>query len=485
MSQDAPIPKELWDLIPPAAQTALLAVLVRLQRQITDLHAQVGNLQAQVADLKAQLGQNSRNSSKPPSTDQPKDKGQDKNKGGGSGRSRGGQAGHPPHRRPRLPADETIALKPSSCRGCGQALGGSDPEPLWHQVVELPVVKPQVVEYQLHRLTCPGCGVRTCATLPPGVPRGGQGPRLQAFAALLVGAYRLSKRLVAALLKDAFNIGVCPGTLCKMEHQTNAALEGVVTPLREHVRNGPANMDETGWRENRQRAWLWVVVSASVTLFHIARSRGSAVARALLGPGFHWVLTSDRFSAYTWLALRRRQLCWAHLKRDFQGMVDRGGDGGDGDGGPIGEALLTFTEDVFHWWQRIRDGTLKRSTLRTYIDQQRPWLRDLLTRGAACRCAKTAAVCRELLKLEPALWAFTRHEGIEPTNNAAERALRHAVIWRKTSYGTDSEAGSRFVANVMSVVATCRQQGRNVLDFLMACCEAELQAKPSPSLLPA
>ena len=479
MSQDAPIPKELWELIPPAAQAALLAVFAGWQRQIADLQSQVTTLQAQVTDLKAQLGQNSRNSSKPPSTDQPKDKSQGKNKGGGSGRSRGGQAGHPLHRRPRLPADETFPLKPPTCRGCGQALAGDDPEPLWHQVVELPVVKPHVVEYQLHRLTCPGCGACTCAALPDGVPRGGQGPRLQAFASLLVGAYRLSKRLVSTLLQDAFNIGVCPGTLCKMERQTNASLEPVVEPLREHVRRGPANIDETGWRENRQRAWLWVVVSAAVTVFHIARNRSGAVARFLLGPGFHWILTSDRYSAYTWLATRQRQLCWAHLQRDFQGMVDRGNDGA-----PIGEELLNFTEDVFHWWQRIRDGTLKRSTLRTYIDQQRPWLRELLTRGSACRCAKSAALCRELLKLEPALWTFTRHEGVEPTNNAAERALRHAVIWRKTSYGTDSAAGSHFVANVLSVVATCRQQGRNVLDFLTACCQATLQTKASPSLLP-
>lgn len=475
MSQDVPIPKDVWELIPTAAQAVVLALFTRLQRQVADL-------QAQVAKLQAQLGQNSRNSSQPPSTDQPKDqpKDQDENKGGGSGRSRGGQAGHPPHRRPRLPADEVVALKPSACRGCGQALDGVDPQPLWHQVVELPVIKPHVVEYQLHRLACPGCGACTCATLPAGVPRAGQGPRLQAFASLLVGAYRLSKRLTSALLQDAFNIGVCPGTLCKMEQQTNAAIEPVVTPLREHVRNGPANMDETGWRENRKRAWLWVAVSASVTVFHIARNRNAAVARLLLGPGFHWVLTSDRYSAYTWLAVHQRQLCWAHLKRDFQAMVDRGNDGE-----PIGEELLAFTEDVFHWWQRIRDGTLKRSTLRTYIDQQRFWLRELLTRGSACRCAKTAAVCREVLKVEPALWTFTRREGVEPTNNAAERALRHAVIWRKTSFGTDSAAGSRFVANALSIVATCRQQNRNVLDFLTACCEATLQALPSPSLLPA
>lgn len=481
MSHDVPIPKELWDLIPPAAQAALLAVWVQLRKQGADLQSQVVALQKQVDDLKAQLGQNSSNSSKPPSTDQPrdKDKNKDKNKAGG-GRPRGGQTGHPRHLRAPLPPDEFFTIKPAACRGCGQALVGEDPEPLCHQVVELPVIKPHVAEYRLHRLSCPCCGVRTCATLPDGVPRGGQGPRLRAFITLLVGAYRLSKSLVSSLMQDAFNIGVCAGTVCKMEKQTDVILEQVVLPLREHVRTGPVNVDETGWRENRQRAWLWVVVSASITIFHIARSRGGAIARELLGPGFHWVLTSDRYSAYNWALTRRRQVCWAHLARDFQGMVDRGNEGSS-----IGQELLAFAADVFHWWQRIRDGTLKRSTMRTYIDEQRPWLRERLTRGSECGCAKTSGMCRELLKLEPAMWAFLRHEGVEPTNNAAERALRPAVIWRKTSYGTDSAAGSRFVANVLSVVTTCRQQGKNVLEFLTACCHAHLQAQPLPSLLPA
>lgn len=478
MAQDVPIPKELWELIPPAAQAALLAVIAGLQEQLVVLRGQVVPLQTQIAELKAQLGQNSSNSSKPPSTDQSKDK--DKNKGGGSGRPRGGQAGHPRHLRPPLPPDETFTIKPSACRGCGHALDGDDPQPLCHQVVELPVIKPHVAEYRLHRLSCPCCGVRTCAALPDGVPNGGQGPRLRAFCTLLAGGYRLSKSLISSLLEDAFSIGVCAGTVCKMEKQTDAILEQVVLPLREQVRKGPVNIDETGWRENRQRAWLWVVVSASITIFHIVRSRGGAVARELLGPGFHWVLTSDRYSAYNWICKRRRQICWAHLERDFQGMVDRGNDGTS-----IGAELLAFTADVFHWWQRIRDGTLKRSTVRTYIDEQRPWLRELLTRGSGCGCAKTAGICRQLLKLETAMWAFLRHDGVEPTNNAAERALRPAVIWRKTSYGTDSEAGSRFVANVLSVVATCRQQGKNVLEFLTACCQADLQSQPPPSLLPA
>ncbi len=470
MSQGPPIPKGLGDLIPPAAQAALLALLGKL-------HTDIAALQQQVADLQARLGQNSQNSSRPPSTDGPTVKRRPPPEA--SGRRRGAQPGHPLQRRPLLPPDEEIPRKPTACRRCGAALTGSDPQPLRHQVIDLPPVQPHVTEYQLHRLACPRCGTCTCGTLPAGVPTGQQGPRLQGVLAVLTGAYRLSKDQARALCADLFGIPVCPGTTCQLEQQTAAALDPVVNELRAHVQTQHAHMDETGWREEGKRAWLWVAVTSLVTVFHLCRSRGSAVVRSLLGPGWHWVLTSDRYSAYQWLALRRRQLCWAHLRRDFQAMIDR-----DNAGSAIGLELLLFSDDAFHGWYRVRDGTLKRSSLRTDIAGQRPWLRALLREGAVCGCAKTAAVCRELLRLEPALWTFLRVEGVEPTNNAAERALRHAVLWRKSSYGTASAKGSHYVAKILSVVATCRQQERNVLEFVTACCQARLQGQSPPSLLP-
>jgi transposase len=470
MPQEPPIPKELWDQIPSAAQAALLALFGNLQSEVTALRQQV-------ADLTARLGQNSHNSSKPPSSDTPAVKRRPPREP--SGRHQGGQPGHELHCRPLLPPDEEISRQPTACRRCGEALVGCDPQPLRHQVIELPPIKPRVTEYQLHRLVCPRCGTSTCASLPAGVPTGHQGPRLQAVLAVLTGAYRLSKDQAETLCADLFRVPICAGTICQLEQQTTAALTPVVEQLREHVKTEHANLDETGWREEGQRAWLWVAVTALCTVFHIARSRGGAVARSLLGPGLHWVVTSDRFSAYKWLALRRRQLCWAHLRRDFQAMLDR-----HNSGSVIGQELLLFSDDVFYWWYRVRDGTLQRSSLRTYIAGQRPWLRTLLEKGSVCGCAKTAAVCRELLKLEPALWTFLRVEGVEPTNNAAERALRHAVLWRKSSYGTASVKGSQYVASILSVVATCRQQGRNVLEFVTACCQARLQGWTPPSLLP-
>jgi transposase len=469
MSELPALPAEVLDRLPAEVQA-----YIRALQQAADL------LRQRVADLEAQLSQNSSNSSKPPSTDGPAVKRSPPKPP--SGRTRGGQPGHAPHCRPLLPPDQTHPLKPSACRRCGQPLQGEDEQPLRHQVLDLPPIRPTVIEYQLHRLRCSCCGTSTCAPLPPGVPEHRAGPRLQAAVAVLTGAFRLSKRQVEAACEGLFGVPLSAAAVCDLEQHTAEALEPVAESLQQYVRTQPINMDETGWRENRQRGWLWAAVTASVTLFHVARSRGGAVVRRLLGPGFHWVLTSDRFSAYNWLALRRRQVCWAHLKRDFQAMADRGGAAE-----PVGNALLCFTQDVFTWWYRVRDGTpqpMSRGTFQKYISELRPHFRQTLEEGARCGCAKTEGTCREILKVEKALWTFVREEGIEPTNNAAERALRHAVLWRKSSYGTDSEAGSRFVERVLSVVATCRQQGRNVLDYLTDCCAAAAQGVDPPSLLP-
>jgi transposase len=255
-------------------------------------------------------------------------------------------------------------------------------------------------------------------------------------------------------------------------------LEAPVGELREHVRQATsAHIDETSWRQGGRKAWLWVAVSRTATVFAIAASRGAAVARGILGTATGMVVVSDRFPSYGWI--ETRQFCWAHLRRDFQAMIDRGGEAAE-----VGRRLLGHSDRLFHWWHRVRDGTMARSTLKGYTDPMRWAFRRDLHAGAACPCAKTAATCRELLAGERHLWTFLRVEGVEPTNNAAERALRHAVQWRKTSYGTDSATGSRFVENVLTVLATCRQQGRDALEYLAHCCESALAGSRPDSLLP-
>lgn len=475
MRKEPPLPQELWDTIPPEAQLAVLALVERFEQTIA-------RLEQRVAELEARLQQNSQNSSRPPSSDSPAVKRRPPD--APSGKKRGAQPGHDAHQRVLLPPERVqrvVPCRPTHCRRCRSPLAGDDAQPLRHQVVELPPVELDVIEYQLHRLHCPQCGSSTCADLPPGVPRGQFGPRLVSVLSLLSGVYRMSKRKVEDFCWDVLGVSVSLGQVSQLEQTTAAALDAPVAEARAYVQDQPScGMDETGWREQRQRAWLWTMVTQCVTVFVIRLSRGGKVARELLGECFRGTVSSDRWSGYNWLPLLRRQLCWAHLRRDFQAMIDRGGAAA-----LIGRKLLGHSDSLFTWWHRVRDGTLARSTFQSYVlSWLRAEFRNDLGEGTRCACSKTAATCRELEKLEPALWTFVRHEGIEPTNNASERTLRHAVQWRKTSYGTDSAAGSHFVENILTVVATCRQQGRHVLDYLTSCCRAATCGTPAPSLLP-
>jgi transposase len=237
-------------------------------------------------------------------------------------------------------------------------------------------------------------------------------------------------------------------------------------------------MDETGWRQEQQRAWLWTVVTAELTVFRIDRSRSRAAVEALLGAEFGGIVGSDRWSAYRRFPAERRALCYAHLKRDFQALVDRGGEAES-----VGHWGLAEIERLFALWHRFRTGEFDRQELRRRLIPLQPRLGRLLHRGQDNRDGKAAALCRRLQKWWPALWTFARVEGVEPTNNVAERALRPAVLWRKGSFGSDSEAGSRFVEQVLTVAATCRQRGRSLLDCLVAAGDAALQGTTPPSLL--
>lgn len=474
MTNPPPIPDELWSKVPPDAQAAIAAVFLAMQQRINAL-------ETRVRDLEARLNLNSTNSSRPPSTDPIGFKRKPPQPPGR--RNRGGQKGHARSVRPLVPPEkvaQAVVCKPPACRRCGHALDGDDPTPRAHQVAEVPPVEPTVIEYQLHRLACPNCRTVTCAALPEGVPTGCFGPRLQAIFCLLAGGYRLSKRQARSIVGDVLGLSVSTGMVCKLDRLTAETLAGPVAELAEHVHQAPAvNIDETGWREGRKRAWRWVALTPLVTVFAVARSRGAAVAKGLLGPRPDQVVTSDRFSAYEWIDPGCRQVCWAHLRRDFQAMIDRGGEAE-----PIGERLLGLSSTLFRVWHRVRDGTTDRPRFAATVGRLRRAVRKVLEDGSRSPCAKTSATCWEILKVEPAMWTFARVAGVEPTNNAAERSLRHAVIWRRVSGGSDSESGSRFVARVLSVVATCRQQRRDVLGYLTSCFKARLSGHCIPSLLP-
>jgi Leucine-rich repeat (LRR) protein len=330
-------------------------------------------------------------------------------------------------------------------------------------VAELPVVVPDVVEYQLHRLTCPCCGISTCGTLPPGV-KGHFGPRLEATLALLAGRYRLGLRPVAEMAADLWGLDISTGMVSKLRQRTAEALLLPWVQVALYVRRQNVNIDETSWRQGKESAYLWAAVPPLAALFRIAKGRTAQAAQAMLGTHYAGVATCDRLKSYWWI--KRLQWCWAHLRRDFQAMIDRGGPGK-----AIGQALLRQSNRLFELWHQFRQGQLSRSRFQAAIKPLREAVRQTLQRGSRCRCRQTAGTCQELLGHEQWLWTFVDVEGVEPTNNEAERSERHGVLWRKTSGGTDSAQGSRFVERVVRVVETCRRRGQKVLDYLSTCLE--------------
>lgn len=486
------IPPEDWAVTPPSVRQALLQILQRL----TAVEEEVGRLRTENELLREQTQRSSRNSSQPPSTDGPAQPARPPRQP--SGKKRGAQPGHEGHQRKLYPPEACRRLSeqhPAQCRSCGTALSGSDPAPWRHQVVELPASHPLVDEYRLHQLTCPACGVSTRASLPPGVPLCGYGPRLAAAVGALTGPYRQSERLAQAMLADFFEIELALGTVNELRQEVAAAVaEAVQAATLFAQAQQLANADETGWRQGnsdganpqRRKYWLWVLVTTWVTVFQIHATRGVVAAHSLLGK-FDGYLTTDRWTGYNWWPLAQRQLCWAHLLREFEKFSGR-----DAASRRVGEGLLEQSRALFALWGRVRDGTLSRSDFAAAVVEIRAAIKTWLTEGATYAVtrgdksvrAKTARTCSELLKVEAALWLFVRVAGVEPTNNAAERALRPAVIWRRTSLGTQSAVGSAFVARMLTVTQTLRAQKRNVLAYLTAACEAARQGEPAPSLLP-
>jgi len=440
----------------------------------------IAQLEAEVRELTARLNQTSQNSSKPPSSDGPHVK--RKPPKPPSGRNPGGQPGHPPHQRALVPVDNVdmvIACRPEQCRRCGELLTGSDLAPWRQQVMELPPVQPHITEYQRHRLKCPRCGITTCGDLPAGVVPTCYGPRLASVVALCTGGYRMSKRMAASFCREGLGIALSLGEMSQIEQTVTNAVAPAVEEAAVYVQSCDLNIDETPWKERWKRRTLWTLVTTQLSVFTITTGRGVTVLRQLVGEWYSGFLTSDRAKVYDSYPRRRRQVCWSHLMRDFQAMIDRGGPGR-----VVGEALLEHAHVVFAWWHWVRDGTWKRSTFQSYVQTLRASFKLELEWGSQSACPKTAATCRELLVREAALWTFVRIEGVDPTNNLAERSLRHGVLWRKVSFGTQSERGSRFVASMLTVLMSCQRQKRNALAYLTACCQAFYASRPVPSLVP-
>ena len=306
------------------------------------------------------------------------------------------------------------------------------------------------------------------------------GPRLQATVGYLTGRVGASQREVKEILETVCHTDLGLGSLPALEQAVSEALAQPVAEAQVYLQAQPVhNVDETGWHERTQRAWLWVSATPLVTVFLLVATRGAAGVKQLLGEAFRGIVGSDRWSAYNWLDPERRQLCWAHLKRDFQAFVERGGESAR-----VGQALLECVAQLFGQWHRVRDGPLSRADFQTAMQPIQARVGELLRHGAQLTHEKTRHTCENLVKLEVALWTFVRVADVEPTNNGAERPLRRAVLWRRRSFGTQSAAGSRFVERILTAVTTLRQQKRDVLDYLTEACAATIRGVQPPSLLP-
>jgi transposase len=463
------IPTELATQMTPAVRAFVLA-----------LFAEIDQLRAEVRDLTGQLAERHptpQNSSLPPSTQHPHAKPTPTRPR--PRKKRGGQPGHPKHTRPLLPTDDcdgVVTLAPTTCRRCRRTLAGIDPTPLRHQVWELPEVKPVVTEYRRHRLTC-RCGTTTCADLPPGVPVGQSGPRLVALTGLLMACFRQSKRRTALFLESLLGQPCCAALAVKMQHQVTSALRPAYDALVAGVPPQPhLGIDESPTKQAASKAWLWTFVARWFTVFAIRPTREATILDDLLTDRFGGVVMCDRAKMY-W-QVGRLQWCWAHLKRDIQALIESE----DPQVTRLGHDLMRPTRELFRQWSRCRDGTITRAALKQLLTPVRRTVEGLLLRGVFSGNARLVGMCRELYDHRDWLWAFLDHDGVEPTNNASERSLRHAVIWRKLSFGTQSESGSRFVETMLSVIETCRQQDRDVFAFVTTAVEAHFAGQPAPLL---
>lgn len=437
-----------------------------------------------MAELERRLSRSSRNSSLPPSQDQlsapPRPAGKP------SGRKRGGQDGHQGRYRQLLPPeclDEVVECWPDRCRSCARVFSEAErvdaSDPSRHQVAELPPIVVRVSEHRLHRVCCPACACQTRAELPQGLPRSAFGPRLQAAIVTLAVRNRISRRDTTELARELFGVELSSGSVDAIIRRVGEALAAPHTTLELEIKAAPVvNIDETGWKTAGGRRTLWGALTSRTAVFRIAPGRHSSESKTLLGERYLGIVCSDRYPGYDYLDPTRRQLCWAHLIRDFtahsEGMADQKA---------FGTTALLVARDLFNAWNAFKhDGD--RARLRTTVAPLQAKLHALLEDAArkSVRTRYHRQFARNLLKRWPALWTFTHADGVEPTNNHAERGLRGAVIYRKLSHGTQSDQGERTIERLLSASVTCRLRKQSLLTYLTQVTTAHARGDPIPSL---
>lgn len=456
--------------------------IAELEAENAELRAQIAGLERQVAALTERLGRNSNNSNLPPSSDRPGVRaGYAGKKPKGKG-ARGGQRGHRGSRRELLPAervDDVVDFFPSHCEHCAEALPRTaDPNAKRYQTTELPAFEPHTTEYRRHAVSCPRCRQKTWAPYEPDkIPSSPFGPRLMSAIALLTGVYHLSRRQTVQLLSDLLGVRISLGGVSGVEARVSAAVEPAVTEACEHVVNAAVkHTDGTSWLKGGAVLSLWTIATAYATVFKIVPNGRAETLRPLYGK-LRGILVSDRATSLNFWAMERRQICWAHLLRKFVSFAER-----DGPAGTFGRELLDYTGLLFEYWKQYRAGELTRAVFVAWMAPVREQFEAVLERATAAGLDGLSGSCRDILAHRAALWTFVDRQDVEPTNNHAERELRAFVLWRKRSFGTQSERGNRFAERVMTIAHTARKLGKNVLELLTACCVAHLDRNKAPSL---
>ena len=470
------------DIVDEAFDSGRDAVRLLVTAQAERIRVQderIAGLEAEIAELSRLIGRSSNNSSLPPSRDSPQAR-KARSKKRSSGKQQGGQPGHQGrHRQMVADPDRVVQHWPAACRGCGARLGQEGVgDPVAHQVSEI-IVKVEVTEHQRMRVRC-DCGKCTLAVLPVGVPAGAFGPGVQAAAATLTAA-RIGRRETVRIFSDLFGLTISTASLQSLLTQSALTLEVPYLEILQALdRESVRGADETSWPQAGNGGWLSVSIAERMALFQIAKRRDRDAAKALLGENPGGVIVTDRYAVYLFVDDTQRQFCLAHLARDLVALSER-----DGAPGRLGRSLARELGAVFGVLHAPDRDPADLARLREDIAPIRGAFHDLLATGARCRDPKTRRFCEGLLAHETALWTFTRMPGVPATNNASERALRHAVHWRRTSYGTQTDTGNRIVERLLTLRETCRLQGRRLHEYLTSAITADLHGHPIPPVLAA
>jgi transposase len=441
------------------------------------LKVEINELKEKVRILEEKLNTNSSNSSKPSSQDPYRKPKRQKP----SGKSQGAQLGHKGYKRQIAPADQVDViheLKPTDCPNCKSSSFDEIISTDVRQVTELPEAPPQITQYNIHTCRCGRCGKHVKAEIP-NEAQYGFGPRLMGLITSLTGEFRLSKRQVTALM-GKFGVKICSGSVCKIHERASQILAVPYEDIRQYtLSQKKLNADETSWKTLAQRRWMWVGVSQDSVFFKIKVSRSSEAFRDVFG-NFNGTLTTDRYGAYN-SHEGKQQLCWGHADRDFQKISERGGIDES-----IGEELKKSADDLFRFWNHFKAGFISREDLISHFEKEiMEDVKVLLKAGAAHEetHSKTKATCLDFFNKFESLWVFLYEEGVEPTNNKAERSLRHGVILRKLTYGSQSEKGQVFVERILTVAGTLKERAKDTLGYLAACFKSYIEGRPAPPIL--